>query len=108
MKWALESATERALLLDLARHIVESKAGHFEPTKFDDHYEAALQELLEKKQTAALLRGRAPTERACLHPSSHRPIVPHFCGIQYRTVRLLSLVIIAYPIRVRGTDGVGN
>ena len=32
------------------KHIVETKAGHFEPAKFEDHYEAALQELLEKKQ----------------------------------------------------------
>lgn len=37
-------------MLDLAKHIVETKAGHFEPAKFQDHYEAALQELLEKKQ----------------------------------------------------------
>src|SRR6201747_3100516 len=37
-------------MLDLARHIVESKAGHFEPDKFEDHYEAALQELLDNKQ----------------------------------------------------------
>jgi DNA end-binding protein Ku len=37
-------------MLDLAKHIVESKAGHFESEKFEDHYEAALQELLEKKQ----------------------------------------------------------
>src|SRR4051794_35470770 len=37
-------------MLDLAKHIVESKAGHFEPSNFEDHYEAALQELLEKKQ----------------------------------------------------------
>src|SRR5712675_3517663 len=37
-------------MLDLAKHIVESKAGHFEPAKFEDHYEAALQELLQKKQ----------------------------------------------------------
>jgi DNA end-binding protein Ku len=37
-------------MLDLARHIVEQKAGHFEPKKFEDHYEAALQELLTKKQ----------------------------------------------------------
>src|SRR4029079_7899800 len=37
-------------MLDLAKHIVESKAGHFEPEKFEDYYEAALQELLEKKQ----------------------------------------------------------
>src|SRR3954449_7078017 len=37
-------------MLDLARHIVEQKSGSFEPSKFEDHYEAALQELLEKKQ----------------------------------------------------------
>jgi DNA end-binding protein Ku len=37
-------------MMDLAKHIVEQKAGHFEPAKFEDHYEAALQELLKKKQ----------------------------------------------------------
>src|SRR3954449_309977 len=37
-------------MLDLAKHIVETKAGHFEPAKFEDHYESALHELLEKKQ----------------------------------------------------------
>jgi DNA end-binding protein Ku len=37
-------------MLDLAKHIVEQKSGHFEPDKFEDHYEAALQELLAKKQ----------------------------------------------------------
>jgi len=31
-------------MLDLAKHIVETKSGHFEPDKFEDHYEAALQE----------------------------------------------------------------
>src|SRR4051812_42767902 len=37
-------------MLDLAKHIVEQKSGHFQPDKFEDHYEKALQELLEKKQ----------------------------------------------------------
>jgi DNA end-binding protein Ku len=37
-------------MLDLARHIVEQKSGHFEPDKFEDHYEAALADLLAKKQ----------------------------------------------------------
>src|SRR6187401_469598 len=36
-------------MLDLARHIVETKSGHFEPESFEDHYEAALRELIEKK-----------------------------------------------------------
>jgi DNA end-binding protein Ku len=37
-------------MLDLARHIVEQKSGHFDPSRFEDHYEAALQDLLDKKQ----------------------------------------------------------
>src|SRR4051794_13678114 len=51
-------------MLDLAKHIVESKAGHFEPGKFEDHYEAALQELLDKKQKGQPIvaaRKAAPT-----------------------------------------------
>jgi DNA end-binding protein Ku len=37
-------------MLDLAKHIVEQKSGHFEPEKFEDHYEAALTELINKKR----------------------------------------------------------
>jgi DNA end-binding protein Ku len=37
-------------MLDLAKHIVQQKSGHFDPSNFEDHYESALQELLEKKQ----------------------------------------------------------
>jgi DNA end-binding protein Ku len=37
-------------MLDLASHIVETKAGHFNPSKFDDRYEDALKDLLRKKQ----------------------------------------------------------
>jgi DNA end-binding protein Ku len=37
-------------MLDLAKHIVQQKSGHFDPTKFEDHYEAALTELINKKR----------------------------------------------------------
>ena len=37
-------------MLELARHIVETKTAHFEPEKFHDHYDNALIELLKKKQ----------------------------------------------------------
>ena len=37
-------------MLELASHIVETKAGHFDPGKFDDRYEDALKDLLKKKQ----------------------------------------------------------
>lgn len=36
-------------LLDLARHIVDTKKGAFEPDKFKDRYEAALKELIRRK-----------------------------------------------------------
>ncbi len=36
-------------MLDLARHIVETKSGHFKPQQFEDHYEDALKELIAKK-----------------------------------------------------------
>src|SRR5215469_5126999 len=37
-------------MLDLAKHIVEQRSGHFEPERFEDHYETALAELLANKQ----------------------------------------------------------
>jgi DNA end-binding protein Ku len=37
-------------VLDLAAHIIKSKAGHFEPEKFEDRYESALKELIRKEQ----------------------------------------------------------
>ncbi|HYI28300.1 MAG TPA: Ku protein [Bradyrhizobium sp.] len=36
-------------MLDLAKHIVTSKTADFEPSKFEDHYEAALAELISAK-----------------------------------------------------------
>jgi DNA end-binding protein Ku len=37
-------------MLDIAKHIVQTKSGHFKPEEFEDHYEDALKELLKKKQ----------------------------------------------------------
>jgi DNA end-binding protein Ku len=47
-------------MLDLAKHIVEQKSGHFDPSKFEDHYEAASQDLLNKKQKGQALPKAAP------------------------------------------------
>jgi DNA end-binding protein Ku len=49
-------------MLDLAAHIVETKAGHFVPEKFEDHYENELKELIKKKQHGEKI-GK-PKERA--------------------------------------------
>jgi DNA end-binding protein Ku len=37
-------------MLDLARHIVNQKAGRFEPDKFEDQYETALVDLINQKR----------------------------------------------------------
>jgi DNA end-binding protein Ku len=39
-----------AEMMKLAAHIVETKAGHFDPKEFEDHYEKAMIELLKSKQ----------------------------------------------------------
>src|SRR3984893_2290118 len=39
-----------AEMTQLAGHIIDTKAAHFDPKKFEDHYETALVELLRKKQ----------------------------------------------------------
>ena len=48
-------------MLELATHIVETKSGHFNPEKFEDHYENALKELLKKKRAGEKIE--APKER---------------------------------------------
>jgi DNA end-binding protein Ku len=49
-------------MLELAQHIVKSKAGHFQPEKFEDQYEDALKELLKKKQAGEKIEApREPT-----------------------------------------------
>jgi len=48
-------------MMELASHIVETKSGHFNPQKFEDHYEEALKELLKKKRAGEKIE--APKER---------------------------------------------
>jgi DNA end-binding protein Ku len=43
-------------MLDLARHIVETKSADFEPDKFEDRYENALVELLNQKRKGEPVR----------------------------------------------------
>jgi DNA end-binding protein Ku len=46
-------------MLDLARHIVEQKSGSFDPAEFDDHYETALIDLINKKRNGIKIAPRA-------------------------------------------------
>ena len=44
-----------AEIRQLASHIIDTKADHFDPKKFEDHYEEALVELLRKKQAGSVV-----------------------------------------------------
>jgi DNA end-binding protein Ku len=46
-------------MLDLARHIVEQKSGSFDPAEFDDHYETALIDLINKKRNGIKIAPKA-------------------------------------------------
>jgi DNA end-binding protein Ku len=52
--------------MDIAKHIVQTKSGHFHPEKFEDHYEKALRELIKKKQAGERIRG---AEKTCARQS---------------------------------------
>ena len=49
-------------MLDLDAHIVDTKTGDFEPSKFEDQYEDAVRELLKRKQQGEKIE--VPPERA--------------------------------------------
>jgi DNA end-binding protein Ku len=45
-------------MTELAKHIVQTKAGHFHPEEFQDHYETALKELIDKKSKGVKIAPR--------------------------------------------------
>jgi DNA end-binding protein Ku len=49
-------------MLDLAEHILESKAGHFDPAKFKDEYELALRKLVQRKAAGKKIEAPQPQE----------------------------------------------
>jgi DNA end-binding protein Ku len=46
--------------LELARHIVKTKSGHFKPDKFEDRYESALRTLIKRKQQGKPIEAPEP------------------------------------------------
>ncbi len=64
-------------MLDLAIHIVETKAGHFAPEKFEDRYEQALVELIRRKQAGERItpaKAREPAKVISLMDALRRSV----------------------------------
>jgi len=58
----IESENVPKDMLDLAAHIVETKRGKFDPSKFKDQYEDALKDLLKRKQKGETIEPRGETK----------------------------------------------
>src|SRR5205085_5701890 len=50
-------------MIELAAHILKTKAAHFEPKKFKDEYETALKTLVRRKAAGKPVRVAEPEER---------------------------------------------
>jgi DNA end-binding protein Ku len=50
-------------MLELAEHILETKAGHFDPKTFKDEYETALRKLVQKKAAGKKIDVETPPEK---------------------------------------------
>jgi DNA end-binding protein Ku len=50
-------------MLQLAGHILDTKAAHFDPKKFKDEYESALRKLIARKAAGKKIEPAAPAER---------------------------------------------
>ena len=51
-----------AEMLDLAKHIIQTKMGHFDITKFEDRYENALIEMIRAKQAGRPIEATRPQQ----------------------------------------------
>jgi DNA end-binding protein Ku len=49
-------------MVELASHILEKKAGHFDPSKFKDEYELALRRLVKRKAAGKTIEREEPPE----------------------------------------------
>jgi Ku protein len=50
-------------MVELASHILDSKAAHFDPSKFTDQYENALRKLVKRKAAGKPIKAAEPEER---------------------------------------------
>jgi Ku protein len=49
-------------MVDIAKNILERKAGHFDPSKFKDQYEAALKKLVKRKAAGHTIEAKPEPE----------------------------------------------
>jgi DNA end-binding protein Ku len=60
-------------VISLASHILNTKAGHFDPTKFMDEYELALRKLVKRKAAGKTIEAAEEKRIAPTSSISWRP-----------------------------------
>lgn len=50
-------------MIELASHILDTKASHFDPSKFEDEYENALKKLVKQKAAGKVIKAPEPAEK---------------------------------------------
>jgi len=50
-------------MIELAVHILDTKAAHFDPSKFKDEYETALKKLVKRKAAGKPIKAAEPEEK---------------------------------------------
>ena len=63
-------------MIELAQHIMETKAGHFDPSEFEDRYETAVVEMLKRKQAGIADRAAARSRGADQRREPHGCVAP--------------------------------
>jgi len=63
-------------MIELAQHILETKAGHFDPSEFEDRYETAVVEMLKRKQAGIADRAAARSRGADQRREPHGCVAP--------------------------------
>ena len=79
-----------AEMLDLAKHIIQTKMGHFDISKFEDRYENALIEMIRAKQAGRPIeaaRPQAPTKVVNLMEALRNSIAAETGGMKERRAR---------------------
>jgi DNA end-binding protein Ku len=51
-------------MLDLAKHIVQTKSGNFDPETFEDRYETALRDVIKRKAAGKEITAPKPVEHS--------------------------------------------
>jgi non-homologous end joining protein Ku len=95
-------------MLDLAKHIVNQKAGRFEPSKFEDQYEAALVELINSKRSGKPVVKRISQRFDFGSEEAAAAALSECCRTRHQTTAPVSVLEREWPLLARSGRSYAN